>query len=180
MRLKPGQRWFTQKERLSLSPNQGEVLMGYQWVAPFDDCVNRLGLTREENAMIMYHLDSLQKHRYLQALSRKGNKPVQPAILVPVYVCLKNTGCYPDFNEWIVRTFKAEFTEIYEKKHWWSDPRLVLKDHLRLCPDISCYIEPEDSKLESVLKHWENLDKKSVLLAELRELIGLSPETKTA
>lgn len=181
MKLEAVQVWYTGKERLNLQPNRGEVLLGYQWIAPFHDGMDREGFTREENGpSILDRLNSIEKHRYLQSLNRKDNKPVPPAMLVPVYLCRKNTSGNTDFNEWIIRTFRVEFTEVYEKKHWWSEPTLVIKDYLRLCPDISCYMMPEDSDPEPVIKHWENLDKKSVTLEKLKMMLGLHPKTETA
>lgn len=181
MRLQPGRKWFSPKERLNLQPNSGEVLIGYQWIAPFDDGMDREGFTREENGwLIMNRLNSREKNSFIQGLNRKDDRPVPPAMFVPVYICKKNTSGNSEFNEWVVRTFRVEFAELYEKKHWYSAPRLVTKDYLQILPAISCYIEPENSKLESVLRHWNDLDQKSIAIEGLRELLGLSPETKTA
>lgn len=179
--LKPRREKLTQKERLSLKANYGEVLLGYKWIAPFDDGLDKEGLTREEaGPLIINRLNSMEKNEYLRRIVEKGRKPDQPAMLVPMFLSTSNISGNFDFNAWVVRTFRAEFTEHYEKKHWWSSPTLVLKDYLTLLPDICCHIEPDDSKLESIIRYWEKLDQKSVTLEQLRELLGLPAENKTA
>ena len=181
MFLKPRREKLTQKERLSLKANYGEVLLGYKWIAPFDDGLNKEGLTREEaGPLIINSLDSRGKNEYLRRILEKGKKPDQPAMLMPVFLSTANISGNFDFNSWVVRSFRVEFTELYEKKHWWSSPTLVLKDYLTLLPDICCHIEPEDSNLESIIRYWEELDQKAVTLKELKELMGLSAENKTA
>lgn len=182
MYLRPRQEKFTRKERLNLQPNRGEVLIGYKFVAPFDDGIDKEGLTKVEAGPLgINRLTSMQKNQYLQRLTRKGNKPVPPAMLVPVYLSTQNFSENPDFSGWTLRTFRPEFAEVFEKKHWYSEPTLVTKDYLRLCPDISCYIIPDDDlQVKPVIKYWESLDQKAVTLEELNKLLGLSPKTKTA
>lgn len=180
--LRPRREKLTQKERLSLKPNHGEALLGYKWVVPFDDGLDKEGMTKEEaGPLIINNLDSRGKNEYLRRIVEKGNKPDQPAMLVPVFLSTSNISGNFDFNGWTIRSFRVEFTELYEKKHWWSAPRLVLKDYLTIIPDISCYILPDaDPQVEPVIKYWESLDQKAVTLEQLRELLGLPNETKTA
>lgn len=175
MYLRPRREKFTQKERLNLQPNHGEVLIGYKWIAPFNDGLDKEGLTREKaGPLIINSLDSREKNEYLLRLAEKGDRPTQPAMLVPVYLSTANIFLTFDFNSWTIRTFRSEFAEYYEKKHWYSNPTLVMKDYLRLCPDISCYILPDDdSPVEPVIKRWEGLDQKAVTLEELNKLLGL-------
>ena len=181
MHLKPRREKLTQKERLSLKTNYGEVLLGYKWIAPFDDGLDKEGLTREEaGPLIINRLDSREKNEYLRRIVEKGSKPDQPAMLVPVFLSTSNISGNFDFNSWVIRTFRVKFAELYEKKHWWSTPRLVLKDYLELMPDLMCYIEPDDSKLENVIREWEKLDQKAVTKEELLNLLGLPAESKTA
>lgn len=182
MYLRPRRDKLTRKERLNLRPNDGEALIGYKWVAPFDDGLDKEGMTQEEaGPLIINSLDSQGKNEYLRRIVEKGDKPVQPAMLVPVFLSTSNISGNFDFNTWTIRTFRVEFVELYEKKHWYSYPTLVTKDYLRLCPDINCYILPDnDPKVEPVIKYWEGLDQKVITLEELNKLLGLPTETKTA
>lgn len=181
MKLEAAPKWHTGKERLNLQSNKYEVLLGYKFIEPFDDGIDKEGLTRKEaGPMIIYRLVSREKHKYLCRLSQNGDKPILPTMLVPVYLSRNSHGLDQNLNCWVIRSFKLEFAEVYEKKHWWSTPRLVTKDYLRLCPDISCHMAPEDSNPETVIRYWSNLDQKTISMENLRKLMGLSPETKTA
>lgn len=182
MFLRPRSKKFTKKERLSLQSNHGEALLGYKWIAPFDDGINKEGLTKEQvGPLIIYHLNSREKHDYLMRLVNKGEKVMQPAMSVPVFLSTANIPGNSDRNEWTIRTFRLDFAEVFEKKHWYSlASTLVIKDYLQLFPDISSYQMPEDSVPEQIIRHWENLDQKSVTMEDLRKLLGLPAENKTA
>lgn len=181
MYLKPRREKLTQKERLSLKANYGEALLGYKWIVPFDDGLDKEGLTmREAGPLIINSLNSKEKNEYLRRIVEKGKKTEPPAMLVPVFLSTANISGKFDFNAWIIRTFRVEFVELYEKKHWYSEPTIVTKDYLTLLPDISCYTLPDNSDVKPVIEYWGKLDQQAVTMKDLRELLGLSPENKTA
>ncbi len=173
---------LSKRERLNPFPNEGEILLGYKRIAPFDDGIDHEGLTKEENGpLIIIKLNLLQKHLYLRALTQKDRKPVAPAFLVPAYLC----GCGPTSSwsggyEYTVRTFRADFTDVYEKRHWWSCARLVRKDWLSLFPDVEFRSGPRDTILKSILAYWEGLDQRIISSLEIKELFGESPKNKAA
>ncbi|MBU6141851.1 hypothetical protein KGO95_01865 [Patescibacteria group bacterium] len=175
------QRILTKQERLNPVPNKGEILLGYQWVTPFNDGIDYEGLTKAQaGPLIIESLNTIEKHRYLHAQARKNEKPVPPAILVPAYLCSLDVRELHEFCECTVRSFRAEFTDVYEKAHWWSEPRLVRKPWLSLHPVPECYRGPLGSVRKTLLSYWDKLDQKILSLTELNELLRIPSKNKAA